>query len=560
MRLVRAACQYTKIRILDSRLEEGEMDVRRTLCTRSCELPPNQERVGIINLRFQLAILACKQWWDACRFQRIMRSILGQAPPERSLVQFAKRCCRPVTYGRWIWTRSLADPEDGPEENDAGRISKRHLWTMTHSHYVLMGGFAFDNKSLPHSSRRFFLCPKGVQFLGELDVNLIPDLSKQDIEDKSKSSNMGKLIVCVEALWFCTQCLNRFTRGMAISIFELHAFAHALFMFIIYVMWWDKPYDVEVSTLLQGETIMEIVSLFYTFEESGFISTVRSYKCREPGHRKRRPSLNHQLLRFPIPQEDHSRSKCSSQVFQGFTRLDFGQPFHGFFFDDIPKPSIERGYTVHAAMLVDLQHTLCTHIDLGPKEIDLLKMAEKAIQRYSLDKISLAKLQSQRKLYASGIPDWPDWPGFYGWLHRRNRSEDMSLVFVVFSTSGILSGLLYLSAWNAPFSNSHWQLWWRGSVLAVLISVPGLATLAAISWLFERIQGPNEDADPSFGMVLVIELLKLSRDFSALCFALILLIAFFSRTALLVTSFSSLWWLPDSAYDVPSWSNLIPHF
>jgi hypothetical protein len=63
------------------------------------------------------------------------------------------------------------------------------------------------------------------------------------------------IVTCVQAAWFCSQCIARMSSGLAISLLELNTFAHCVSAFFIYGFWWHKPYDVTSHTFIQSEIL-----------------------------------------------------------------------------------------------------------------------------------------------------------------------------------------------------------------------------------------------------------------------------------------------------------------
>ncbi|KAF2797184.1 hypothetical protein K505DRAFT_236065, partial [Melanomma pulvis-pyrius CBS 109.77] len=131
----------------------------------------------------------------------------------------------------------------------------RHPWTWTHSFYAVMGGFAFDtrgveNNYLPRNRRRMILTPEGVSFLLDRYPSLFPDISDAELRDKSKASALTKTLVCLQAGWFCVQWATRWSQNMSVSLLELNTLAHSLCALIIYLLWWDKPLDIEEPTVI----------------------------------------------------------------------------------------------------------------------------------------------------------------------------------------------------------------------------------------------------------------------------------------------------------------------
>lgn len=87
---------------------------------------------------------------------------------------------------------------------------RKHPWTIVHSYFAIMGGFAIQIddsignflplKSLEGLERhsRLTLTTQGLLLLEELSPGLIPDLSRTEIEDKSKGSMFAKSLVCFQ--------------------------------------------------------------------------------------------------------------------------------------------------------------------------------------------------------------------------------------------------------------------------------------------------------------------------------------------------------------------------
>ncbi|KAK1757757.1 hypothetical protein QBC47DRAFT_164925 [Echria macrotheca] len=146
--------------------------------------------------------------------------------------------------------------EETPESLALKIHARKTKWTMTHSYFGVMGGFAlqvadgeanFFPSVVDGKDRhvRLSLTPDALVYLEEQLPGIVPDLPKTFIEDKSKGSIFAKSIVCFQAIWFCIQCLSRVGQGLAISLLELNTFGHAICTVLIYFLWWNKPLDIE---------------------------------------------------------------------------------------------------------------------------------------------------------------------------------------------------------------------------------------------------------------------------------------------------------------------------
>ena len=134
-----------------------------------------------------------------------------------------------------------------------------------------MGGFAFEprlfGKSfLPGNLARLTLTVTAIEFLAINEPELISKISEEDIKDKSKANALAKTLVCLQASWFCFQCVTRVQQGLAITLLELNTFAHALCTLLIYLLWWNKPLDIEQPTIIRGEHADVICAMMVMFD------------------------------------------------------------------------------------------------------------------------------------------------------------------------------------------------------------------------------------------------------------------------------------------------------
>jgi hypothetical protein len=185
--------------------------------------------------------------------------------------------------------REANDVEHGDSDRSSGAASRRHPWTTAHSFYALMGGFVFDTSDedvnfLPNSRQRLTLTPLGLLYILEHEPDLVPNISEEHICDKSKASNLAKTLVCLQALWFCVQCIVRLKQGLAISLLELNVFGHAVCALLMYFLWWDKPLDIEEPTVLSGNMAREMCALMCmrSFSGAGFLATLVDQKMDLP--------------------------------------------------------------------------------------------------------------------------------------------------------------------------------------------------------------------------------------------------------------------------------------
>ena len=183
----------------------------------------------------------------------------------RRLFERSKTLPRKIYQGIKALPKRLARKmENDTHEIGLPIVNDKDAWadiTLIHGFYIVMGGYAFDvSKDIrprvwPRKVDR--LTPSPTAVLGCLisqDKDLrevIPFLSEEEIWDKSKANGLAKAIVCIQAAWFCTQCIARLGQGMPISLLELNTFAHAICALVVYVLWWEKPLDVHEPTIIE---------------------------------------------------------------------------------------------------------------------------------------------------------------------------------------------------------------------------------------------------------------------------------------------------------------------
>ena len=119
-----------------------------------------------------------------------------------------------------------------------------------------MGGLVIDptcrDRFIPDNAQ-MALTSNGVSFLLAHEPDMLPDISEEEIKDKSKSDSLAKTIACVQAIWFCVQCIARWVERLPVSQLELTTFAHSICTILIFIAWWKKPQNMEKA--LQGPAL-----------------------------------------------------------------------------------------------------------------------------------------------------------------------------------------------------------------------------------------------------------------------------------------------------------------
>ena len=129
-------------------------------------------------------------------------------------------------------------------------------WTLRHSFYANMGGFVLQaRESTPfpiHGLHLSYLLEKGY-----LDL---PEITLEEISDKSKANLLAKALVCLQTGWFVVQCFARLAGGLPLTTLELITISYVWCTWAIYAQWLKKPLDVTAPTILKTKaSIAEIL-------------------------------------------------------------------------------------------------------------------------------------------------------------------------------------------------------------------------------------------------------------------------------------------------------------
>jgi len=126
----------------------------------------------------------------------------------------------------------------------AAELAMKHKgegWTITHGFFAVMGGFMEYEGNQPIR----VLLPDELESYSLTGNGDFPRISKAEIDDKSKGDAISKGFVVLQTGWFVTQCIARGVQGLPITELELVTVAFATLNFGIYLLWWDKPLNVQ---------------------------------------------------------------------------------------------------------------------------------------------------------------------------------------------------------------------------------------------------------------------------------------------------------------------------
>ena len=92
--------------------------------------------------------------------------------------------------------------------------------------------------------------PKGVmtpdifeELLEEKKIEF-PNITVEEIKDRSKTDGLSKMIAVGQTLWFVAQCIARRAQHLDLTPVELLTLSLAVLNGMMYFLWWNKPMDV----------------------------------------------------------------------------------------------------------------------------------------------------------------------------------------------------------------------------------------------------------------------------------------------------------------------------
>ena len=119
-----------------------------------------------------------------------------------------------------------------------------------------MGGYVIDTTEDIYTEHhgRFVLTPRGVAWVLENYPDLMPDVSEEEIEDRSKADTFAKLLSLSQVLFFCVSCTDRGVKHLPLTLIEVLTLAHALCTVFTYLVWFKKPFSIMEPTVLVGDS------------------------------------------------------------------------------------------------------------------------------------------------------------------------------------------------------------------------------------------------------------------------------------------------------------------
>ncbi|KAH0275422.1 hypothetical protein KCU91_g4576, partial [Aureobasidium melanogenum] len=471
----------------------------------------------------------------------------------------------------WAAWRQLMSARALKREIEEAKLTS-YNFSLTHAFYAVMGGYVFDcNQSFDSEAEVFWsktqritLTPKGVLLLAS--CGQLPEITAQNIADKSKVDELGKLIACLQAGWFTVQIITRLACHLPITLLEVTVVGHVLCALVLYALWWYKPRRIEEPTVLKGPWTAPLAAFMVMSSHVNAAPT-----SILPGFQAEQQHPEITALKFGIVPDNgsvHVQSMSDDEQ-----EIDI--------FDHALQVRTKTGLSLTYEEEIDLEDAI---VDWKGQAEARLRLACLAVQKYSAVRTLLRRpvCKADQK-YATALAAYPEMPK----ACRRKRDGEAMLQNVspwlecdvqhlvchtasdwphdglVRTTGGLIMGTVlwaasiafsavHIAAWNAGFPTEAEAWLWRFSSMYIGFSgllwafLHVMAELSAILWWtwYDIMIG---EASQVLTMLV-----------TALC-SMCGVIYILARAYLVVEAFVELRSLPTMAYAIPQWSVSIPH-
>jgi hypothetical protein len=439
----------------------------------------------------------------------------------------------------WLNDDTKPDAERGGDSKN-----RVHTWTDTQSFYALMGGFAFSTHDLP-PEKKFLPCArevailqlKGLKYVAEHDPSIIPDLSKEEILDKSKAGGLEKAMICAQAVWFLIQLIARIGQGLPICLLEISTAAHAICALLIYILWWDKPMRIGRPTMITGAKMEALCATLCCWSRFDGYRDVSALQLLPRGKMELPtttvlPSVRE--VETQPPRESTDPDEKVYRLYDGQCVWRFQYLFNRSRTRYIYDGKYERRPFVQRA-----------YFEYTSRDVRRWRLASPWVDDFS------SRLDHDQGV-GDRSPDWPQEANFnvfasivggVTWLAPKRLP-----VLAGFSVAGFFYGGLHLLAWRAPFPSKTQSLLWK--IAAMNIAASGAyPILGPIPRLLAFLL-------PERKRIVAVQLVVFAwgNAFMLLtCFYLL------SRGFILLECFIQLAYVPPEAFHQAEWSSYWPH-
>jgi hypothetical protein len=451
--------------------------------------------------------------------------------------------------------------------------------------YAGMGGFVFEMDLLPQGESAFIpnrdrltLTQPGVLLLAR--CGRLPIVGLQDLKDKSKRDGIERFIVCVQAGWMVIQTISRAFTHQTITLLEFNTLGHVFTAFVIYILWWYKPSNVKHPTFVHGDGMEALCAYTYMSSRLSGRKMLRKVKLQS----WRKPELagfawytNTSKPTTPMgsqtPLHASPQLMLSPSIFApGWSWFENaksprtpGEPEKKSIVEEVigrlrgrPEPSISKEAPTNIVERVDTFETMAVPDDSHEKLQTRIGLASEAIRTFP----AIAERFTPRttttpsgetvewnepileQLVLTALGDWPSdhfLPGL---------NDKLLGITMWFASMGY--GAVHATAWHDFFPTRIERTLWRFSSIYILSS--------GALWVFLCLMGFKfKFARKYWDRFKYLQASWLEYGVIGGTMVICGLSYIFARMFLVMDGLVGLRILPPDAFDVPSWTTVIPH-
>jgi hypothetical protein len=377
-----------------------------------------------------------------------------------------------------------------------------------------------------------------LKYLASNEPNTLLPLKSAATQNSGQASGIVKLITCIQAAWFCSQCIARMSTGRAISLLELNTFAHCVSAFFIYGFWWYKPYDVASHTFIQSEMLD-----FLFLRDAAVKASQRSgYK---------RPSFSVSIyaknsVGVDVRLAEIAMKEAQSNQEEDATSLKITArgviPGTGFVFLT-PRLSYDGSdfFFLRKQSLIHWQRLWCFMAETS--------FGLESVQGHVPDLQGTSRFRNFRgdfwdAIFSIVVPFFSSPTSSSSYWDDVKRMIPSNIAFVLY-------GGLHLLAWQYSFRSTTETILWK--MAGVITASSGITAL-----LFLFISGRLSSDRPATNKLLY-GLLRIVVNVAAMLIIAWVPINLIARTYLFVESFVALPNSPPSTYQIPNFAAYVPH-
>ncbi|KAF7369995.1 hypothetical protein MSAN_00629400 [Mycena sanguinolenta] len=144
----------------------------------------------------------------------------------------------------------LAKAENDAHRNDRPGSHVEYKFSSMQAFFFCMGGFV-SLTGHPIATKEQLGHPiTSKEQLGDGDLGselqeAIRNVDDKEIADRSKGDALSKGVALLQGSWFILQCLARVHQHLAVTQLEVATLAFAVVNIFIWLLWWNKPLDVQ---------------------------------------------------------------------------------------------------------------------------------------------------------------------------------------------------------------------------------------------------------------------------------------------------------------------------